>query len=302
LAALPRDVKETREPFGFIDGISQPIIRGTRREVGQRNDNQVIEPGEIILGYPDNLGYVAPMPASDGFPVGPNGTFLVARQLEQDPDGFKRYLDDAAPVVAADPRSPSQNPVWIREWIAAKMVGRWRADGTSLVRHPTPPGTPGRTTDVRDNDFLFGAEDPDGLRCPFGAHMRRANPRDSFAPGSQVQIGITNRHRILRVGRAYNGKDNGGGKPGLLFMCLNADIEGQFEFLQQTWLMGRNFSGLENETDPVVGHFQNAAENPMSIPTPGGPLRVPRMQDFVRVRGGGYFFVPGRRTVEFLTR
>jgi deferrochelatase/peroxidase EfeB len=120
LAALPRNVKETRETFGFIDGISQPIIRGTRREVGRGNHPRISR----------NLGYVAPMPTSDGFPIGPNGTFLVARQLEQDPDRFKRYLDAAAPVVAADPRSPSKNPVWIREWIAAKMVGRWRADDT----------------------------------------------------------------------------------------------------------------------------------------------------------------------------
>lgn len=302
LAALPQNVRETREPFGFIDGISQPIIRGTRREAAQGSDSQVVEPGEFILGYPDNLGYVASMPASQGFPVGFNGTFLVARQLEQDPDGFERYLDVAAPKVAADPRAPSKDPLWIREWIAAKMVGRWRQDGTSLVRHPTPPGTPGRTADVRDNDFMYGAEDPDGLRCPFGAHMRRANPRDSFAPGSQVQIGITNRHRILRVGRPYAGNDNGRAKPGLLFMCLNTDIEGQFEFLQQTWLLGRNFSGLENETDPIVGHRQGAHEKPMSIPTPLGALRVSRMQEFVTVLGGGYFFLPGRRSVEFLVR
>jgi len=302
LRALPQNVQETREPFGFLDGISQPVIRGTRRGTAQRNDNQVVEPGEIILGYRDNLGYVAPMPEADGFPIGPNGTFLVARQLEQDLDGFEHYLDAAAPVVAADPRSPNENRFWIREWIAAKMVGRWREDGSSLVMHPTPPGTPGRTTVERDNDFLFGVEDPDGLRCPFGAHMRRANPRDSFAPGSQVQIGITNRHRILRVGRAYDGKENGCGKPGLLFMCLNTDIEGQFEFLQQTWVLGRDFSGLENETDPIVGHHQDMLENPMSIPTPSGALRVPPMQDFVSVRGGGYFFMPGRRTVDFLTQ
>jgi len=31
-----------------------------------------------------------------------------------------------------------------------------------------------------DNDFLFGTEDPQGLRCPLGAHIRRANPRESF--------------------------------------------------------------------------------------------------------------------------
>jgi deferrochelatase/peroxidase EfeB len=303
MAVLPEKGGEpVREPFGFIDGISQPIIRGTRRWAAEHSQNQVIAPGEIILGYPDNLGYCPPMPDSNGFPLGRNGTFLVARQLEQDPDRFCHYLDEASEVIAADPRSPGNKPAWVREWIAAKMVGRWREDGTSLVRHPTPPGTPDRITVAEDNDFLFGAEDPDGLRCPFGAHIRRANPRDSFDPGSQVQIGITNRHRILRVGRKYGAADNGCNKPGLLFMCLNSDIEGQFEFLQQTWVLGRNFSGLDNETDALVGHHQDACEKPMSIPTPFGAMRVPRMQDFVTVRGGAYFFMPGKRAVDFLTQ
>ena len=74
-----------------------------------------------------------------------------------------------------------------------------------------------------DNDFLFGEEDPQGLRCPFGAHIRRANPRESFEPGSQEQLAITNRHRILRVGRRY--APGAGRNPGLFFMCLNADLE-----------------------------------------------------------------------------
>ncbi len=56
-----------------------------------------------------------------------------------------------------------------------------------------------------DNDFLFGTEDPEALRCPFGSHIRRANPRDSLDPGSQDQIDISNRHRVIRVGRPLEG-------------------------------------------------------------------------------------------------
>ncbi len=301
MAALPINREMLREPFGFIDGISQPIIRGTRNWDAERSALHVLEPGEFIIGYRDNLGYFPPMPRSNGVPVGRNGTFLVARQLEQDPTLFWDYVGKAAEIVAADPRSPSNNPAWVREWIAAKMVGRWREDGTSLVRHPTPPGTPGRSTVPRDNDFLFGAEDPDGLRCPFGAHIRRANPRDSFEPGSQVQIAITNRHRILRVGRKYYDGGKGIGKPGLLFMCLNTDIEGQFEFLQQTWVLGRDFHGLQNDGDPIVDQHREECNRTMSIPTPLGSMHLPHMKEFVTVRGGGYFFMPGKSTVEFLT-
>ena len=301
MAALPPKGEVIREPFGFVDGISQPIIRGTRQWEGERTQIHVLEPGEFIIGYRDNLGYFPPVPCSDGF-NGSNSTFLVVRQLEQDQNRFFRYLDKAAAVIVKDPRSPSDDPLWVREWIAAKMVGRWRWDGTSLVRHSTPPGTPGRTTVPQDNDFLFGAEDPNGLNCPFGAHIRRANPRDSFAPGSPVQIGITNRHRILRVGRKYPGGGDGSGNPGLLFMCLNTDIEGQFEFLQQTWVLGRDFHGLQNDGDPIVAQHREACERTMSIPTHLGPMHLPHMKDFVTVRGGGYFFMPGKRAVDFLKR
>ena len=103
-----------------------------------------------------------------------------------------------------------------------------------------------------DNDFLFGVEDPEALRCPFGAHIRRANPRDSLMPGSMDQVSISNRHRIYRVGRLYEPEQ--GRDPGLLFMCLNGDIERQFEFIQQTWLVSPAFHGLVGEQDPLTSN------------------------------------------------
>ncbi len=215
LATLPeKDDQPIREPFGFIDGYSQPIIRGTPRWADQHSQNQVIEAGEIILGYPDNLGYCPPCRRRNGFSIGRNGTFLVVRQLEQDPERFCQYLDQAAKVIAADPRSPNHDPASVREWIAAKMVGRWRKDGTSLVRHPTPPGTPAASPSRRTMTFCSAQK----TRTVYGVHSERIfaapNPRDSLEPGSQKQIAITNRHRILRVGRPYNGKDNRWKNPG----------------------------------------------------------------------------------------
>jgi len=38
----------------------------------------------------------------------------------------------------------------------------------------------------------------------------------------------------------------------------------------------------------------------MSIPTAAGSMRVAVIQDFVTVRGGDYFFLPGKRAVNFL--
>jgi deferrochelatase/peroxidase EfeB len=161
--------------------------------------------------------------------------------------------------------------------------------------------TPGQKA---DNDFQFGVDDPQGLHCPYGAHIRRSNPRDSFHPGSADQIDISNRHRIVRVGRPYVVGDDGPGADakGLLFMCLNSDIERQFEFVQQTWMLAPSFHGLRCEVDPIVAATRNAGEATFTIPTPTGPVLVRDLKSFVTVRGGGYFFLPSRRALIFLAQ
>ena len=298
LQDLPRKDRKTgaleiHEPFGFRDGLSQPIMRGSKRWSSAENAIHVVEPGELLLGYRDNLGNVSPSPSSNGEDIGRNGTFLVIRQLEQSRTKFDTYCEEQAKKLEGDPRVRGLSGADLEHWVAATMVGRWR-DGSSLVRNPHPP--PAAPKRVPDNDFRFGREDPDGLRCPLGAHIRRANPRDSLEPGSQVQLEISNRHRILRVGRVY--QDEAGAAAGLLFMCVNADIERQFEFLQQTWILGSNFHGLDDEIDPIVGY--RGEDDTMTVPTARGPVRMQGLAKFVTVLGGGYFFIPGKRAVRVL--
>ena len=344
------------EPFGFVDGVSQPAMRGTYR--GLRNDDPIhlVEPGELVLGYPDNRGQAPPGPSmsaaldpeqllpveadEDDFGtftgeqprmIGRNGSFLVIRQLEQDFEGFNAFCAKEASRVLP---YFADLPIFCDgELIAAKMIGRWH-DGSSLVRHPYVSATrlrqlrgngspaptsrpktrpadpkassidqpetqseqalPGRSI-YPDNDFLFGAEDPQGLRCPYGAHIRRANPRDSFSPGSNEQIEISNRHRILRVGRQYEHE----GSRGLMFMCLNADLERQFEFIQQTWMGSSKFHGLDAETDPIVTDGTQGRCG-FTIPTRNGPVALNPLPQFVTVRGGGYFFLAGRQLLNYL--
>lgn len=322
-----------REPFGFADGISQPRIRGINR-VSEGDKIHLVHPGEFILGYPDNLGYLPPSPSvpaeadpddilpalgADPFrqrprfvPVAPdarhdlgqNGSFLVVRQLEQDRDGFADFLREEAARLTEEKRVETIRGPALEHWIAAKMVGRWK-DGSSLVRNPVESATDSRRTldpgapprEVRpDNDFLFGPEDPTGLKCPLGAHIRRANPRETFVPGSPEQLAITNRHRILRVGRPYG--SDASAEAGLLFACLNTDIDRQFGFVQQTWALAPSFHGLEAEVDPFVGSSPHRER--FTIPMPDGPLRLKGLKDFVTVKGSAYFFLPGRRAVRFL--
>ncbi|MDV7143986.1 hypothetical protein R3X27_14960 [Tropicimonas sp. TH_r6] len=321
-----------KEPFGFVDGISQPILRGTRRWPANQGSPDVVEPGEFLLGYPDNRGFLPPspsvaasadpenhLPALDRDPanldwpdprrstanaerdLGCNGSYLVIRQLEQDVERFDAQAREMADRFEGHPCVPagiSGDRLMI--WIKSKAVGRW-PDGSSLTRHPNAPasGWDGETQASPDNDFLHGVEDPEGTRCPFGSHIRRSNPRDSFSPGSREQMSIVNRHRILRSGRGYRARrDDGGEERGVLFLCLNADIERQFEFVQQTWNMSRQFHGLTDEVDAIIGRGKKGGQ--LTIPTARGPVIVQGFQDVVRVRGGGYFFLPGRNALRYL--
>lgn len=323
-----------KEPFGFADGISQPVVRGMRRggKIDPR-DQHLMAPGEFLLGYPDNRGkkplsprmaasrdpnHVLPVadaahhttdyPTFDRSGVnadrdfGRNGTFIVVRQLSQDVPAFDAYLDKAAKQVEGHGGVPARLTAKQRKaFLAAKMVGRWQ-DGTSLVKYPSEPGTgwDGKKKRAPDNDFLLGRDDPTGEACPYGSHVRRSNPRDSFTPGSQQQLDIVNRHRILRRGRFYGvGGDYGKGETGLLFVCANADLERQFEFIQQTWSVAPQFHGLENEVDPILG--RGAKMGRLTIPTPEGPICLKGMPDLVRVIGGGYFFMPSKAALRYLS-
>jgi len=353
--------KPSIEPFGFVDGVSQPVIRGTDQANRSNDPIHLVEPGEFVIGYPDNRGNLPPqpelspladprnlLPLADGSrafgtsvvesprAIARNGTFLVIRQLEQDVDAFNAYCEKEAIALAARLPEPYEVDA---DFVAAKLLGRWK-DGSSLVRNPyypfedeikrkakrdaareqvapephatktpetaRPETAPGGSTSIpsptvassyQDNDFLYGVEDPQALRCPVGAHIRRGNPRDTLQPGSLEQVAISNRHRIRRVGREY--RPEPGGKPGLLFMCLNGDIERQFEFVQQTWLANPGFQGLAGQQDPLIAD-RTKGSNGYLIPSNDGPARLAALPSFVKTLGGGYFFMPGRSFLAWL--
>jgi hypothetical protein len=80
----------------------------------------------------------------------------------------------------------------------------------------------------------------------------------------------------------------------MLFIALNADIGGQFEMIQHSWINNPHFNGLYTGTDPI-SHFPNGE----GITIQGRPInvRINRRKPFVRVRGGAYFFLPGIRAL-----
>lgn len=301
------------EHFGFADGISQPIVRGTTRASRGAAPMHLVAPGEFLFGYRDEHGFYPASPSVSasrdrtailsqvrrsrlvpGLPPPPrdfgrNGSFLVIRQFEQHVDVFNDYCKKAAASAA----SQTGNPAITQDWVAAKMLGRWQ-NGSSLVRNPDHPGR------VIDNNFASGAEDPQGHRCPLGSHIRRSNPRDSLGEDRDTQINIGKRHRILRVGRTYEKQDGKNGKveKGLLFMCLNADIERQYEFIQQTWVSSSSFQGLVGEKDPTIG--SRDGDGTFTIPSWEKVTTLRDMPQFVTTKGGGYFFMPSRSALRYL--
>lgn len=308
---LPND----REHFGFKDGISQPVIKGSGvKPAGNNND---IDPGEFVLGYKNeyniypatalllddkdqgNKDLLPDDAAGSSFKdVGRNGTYFVLRQLEQNVDGFWKFLKE---------QSIDKNEKIINEEatkLAAKMIGRWPG-GAPLVKHDADPGI-----DSDDNEFNYLKEDKDGEKCPFGAHIRRTNPRDQFEESTQgMSLKLTRRHRIMRrvrsygedfIGSAENHKPNG--EVGLLFGCFNANISKQFEFIQYTWANSPKFKRLYADPDPIIGVRENPAEGMeqnFTIPQETVNRVITDLQSFVTVKGGAYFFFPSIATLKY---
>ena len=289
-----------KEHFGFRDGISQPVIHGTPKAKKLKESNPkearlaIVQPGEFVLGYLNErkrrVG-LSPKQARRAKPTERellrNGTYLVFRQLEQDVKAFDDFVS-----YAAEHLSGGVSPA-TKTWVAARLLGRWPS-GEPLV----PPGA-GRHADAsKRNDFLYQLEDKMGLACPIGAHIRRANPRDTIGPDPDAALRLSKMHRIIRRGRPYRHAPAADGheveekeRRGMLFICLNADIAGQFEHIQHTWLNNPHFAGLYAGCD-ALSHLA-VGSGGMTIQRRPVNLQLEHAKPFVRVRGGAYFFLPG---------
>ena len=311
---LPLDLRVdpagiAREHFGFADGMSQPIPFDDAVVPPTRNPKHGIPLGDILLGFTNSHNEIAASPIApplekcpdtglkphalaDGFlDLGLDGSYMVVRELKQDVAKFWNSLDsDAAHVRMRDPQNSGHVTA---EWLAERAVGRDR-DGALLC----PTGT----LMIGDNDFGFFDRDPHGHGCPVGSHVRRANPRDGLAPDAsqkEILLQAANNHRMLRRGRKYGTtiadprKDDGVDR-GLLFICLNTDIGRQFEFVQQTWLLNRNFATLYDETDPLLG-----PKGTMTV-RDGALRRRLDVDTYIHMVGGDYFFLPSMAALTYL--
>lgn len=280
-----------RNHFGQTEGAGAVAVEGDvgpfNRGEGIPEENDAwrpVKPGEFILGYDDEDGVVAESPAE---PLRMNGTYMVYRKFFMDVARFTNFTRETAVHLGGDP-----------ELVAAKILGRWR-DGTPLVLSPDGPDHEIAVDPGRVDDFRYG-NDPHGLRCPLGAHVRRANPRDALGWNGEM----TKRHRMIRRGISYGDPPadpavDDGVDRGLIFTCFVASLERQFEVVQAIWLNDGNVFGVGRDRDFLVG-----VEDPDGKMTVNGnpPTFLSPQVQFVRVRGGEYCFQPGIEAVRALAR
>jgi Dyp-type peroxidase family len=295
-----------REPFGFCDDLSQPVVRGRLSEAdddvfpGRADDAEqrnVVWPGEFLFGYPgqDGLDRLRPGPVVTGGPSWTrDGSLLVVRRLRQDVAAFHAFVRRAACELATRHRAlAGLTP----EGLAARLMGRWPS-GAPLVRSPDRD----RPQLASGNDFAYGG-DALGLRCPRAAHVRRAYPRD--AATSALTDANIETHRLLRRSIPYGART---GECGLLFLAYQTSIERQFEFITRAWLNNPHLHDTDDGHDPIAGQSfgtGGARERVFTLPirTAGGGVQRVSMaleRDWVVPTGGGYFFVPSARALRDL--
>lgn len=274
-----------RTTLGYKDGISFPNIAGTGSGAHpSRGSGPEIAAGEFILGYPGEAGTVLPMPHPEV--LGRNGTFVGFRKLHTHVAAFRRFL-----------RENSQDAVE-EELLAAKMVGRWRS-GAPLALAPDRDDPALAEDGTRNNEFDY-ADDPNGLRCPFGSHIRRNYPRETDMP----VLTDVNLHRIIRHGTTYGPLlpegilEDDGAERGIFFIFMSARAPKTFEFLKSHWINDGNFLGLGTEKDPLAGNHDGTGT--FTIPKRPIRRRLQGLSSFTLTRGGEYGFMPSLSALRWL--
>jgi cytochrome P450/deferrochelatase/peroxidase EfeB len=303
--------------FGYEDGIAQPRLAGVYTAKAGTHPDSDLQPlasvGEFLLGADYNSVYggksLGQLPAD----LCQNGTFAAVRVLDQDVAAFESTLDKTA------------NAEWVdREWVAAKLMGRWR-DGRPLLPPPqSPPSTVspassgcpfghGAKSEAKEstpsgkNAFDYAPSlaypdlpnDSDGIQCPVGSHVRRMNPRSSLVAGQPYS------RRLIRRGMPYGpawSKSNPDARRGLFGLFICGDLERQFEFLMQQWA-NSDFaaSGIKGTQDPIIGAQTLSGTFNIPMPTGQADIRVDTPR-WITTRGSLYLLMPGINALRWLAK
>jgi Dyp-type peroxidase family len=284
--------------FGYTDGISHPDVRWGDDE----NLSGSVDFRHFLLGYSREPLLSSPVngQAAD---LAKGSSYAVFRIMAQDSAKFEKFLDENFHLIihlvpeGIDPR----------EFLAAKMLGRWR-DGTPIVLSPERSDE----TLNRSNNFNY-SDDREGLRCPFSAHIRVVNPRDqiletriagpppmSFGPVPKVL------RRGLPYGPEWKTGQNDNADRGLMGLFICSSISQQM-YTMTRWMKRNDFSpvfkGRTRSQDAIFAN-RNVPEalTDFVIQTENGEISLPSLQNFVETRGTVFLLVPSIHTLNALTK
>jgi deferrochelatase/peroxidase EfeB len=278
--------------FGFMDGISAPQVNWD--DLPSRPD--LMPRGKFLLGeWLENAqAFPRAAPWTD---ITRDGTYSAFVWLYQDVAAFNKFLREQGPIAA-----PHLAQADAEEWLAAKLIGRWR-DGTPLVLSPDRPDSA-----LSNSDNFSYAADPKGFACPFAAHIRVVNARDQPLNATNAAMFPDGFPRVLRRGCPYGpplvGDDDDQQDRGLVGMFLGASIDQQFYPITR-WIGKTDFSDVtENRgQDPLIGgRSVPGAKKTFRIPTPSGPIEVGGLVDFVRFQGVAIGLLPSIGTLRGLSQ
>ena len=319
-----------KEHFGFTDGIGNPFFEGCGNDLsrlpgrGKLTRDGTWEPlatGEFILGHVDEAKEYpkAPEPKL----LSRNGTYMVYRKLHENVKTFQDYVDNIAKDFNGS-----------KELLMAKFAGRWADNGAPLVLAPddqakaeldqklselTAKAEAGdqcaaaQLTALKEQWINFTYDDDmSGAKCPIGAHIRRTNTRGSLETEKDAfnsKGALVDRRRLMRRGLPYGGHDElttDSSEQGIIFMCVGASIERQFEFVQQQWVNYSNDFKLGNDKDVFLGnHNGKLTDKAINQAEPGkgeAPFLCTHLPRFVETRGGDYFFIPSITALEMIAQ
>ncbi|MGH8522052.1 MAG: Dyp-type peroxidase [Gammaproteobacteria bacterium] len=324
-----------KEHFGYRDGISDPVFEGVPYDADRVNGRgkQIangewapLATGEFLLGHIDEAREYPPAP--NPILLSRNGTYMVYRKLHENVATFDSYLEEHGKKFPGG-----------KELLAAKFVGRWRDNGAPLVKAPDQASkdrfdallaaADAKGKDKLLCDFTYD-DDMSGAKCPFSAHVRRINPRASleFTRDEQNPNNIrgafeikknafdtpgalSNRRRLLRRGLPYGDvkdRSRDDGNHGIVIMLLNADINRQFEFVQQQWVNYGNDFKAANDKEIILGshsadeRFPSKAVIQVDPNSDEAPYILSKIPRLVETRGGEYFFIPSMTALRMIAR
>jgi Dyp-type peroxidase family len=318
-----------------IDAALSPQTDGTLPEFASPGE-PLVWPGQFVFGYPRQSPSdprnppAPPNSVADGCPSwGRNGSYLVIRRLRQDVPAFRAFMRKTAAELANNPGFEGLTAARL----AAMFVGRWPS-GAPILRS-SASDDPRLGHDERANNFFQYANDSPqpfplvselaypgdsfapskrddkGIKCPFSAHIRKVNPRDTITEQGNTDDVLT--RQILRRGIPFGPACPGGLQSdeiaagedaaverGLMFVAYQTSIVDQFVFLQTSWANHPSNPNGGGGQDPIIGQPDRLTGESRNISVRGAgqaPLRVELPTEWVIPTGGGFFFSPSLTTL-----